>query len=118
MTETNETTAAEDDRESAEIPEECVRAALMALRMSPDIAVNDLGAARRMDVIGVARAFASMARERTAWHGIRVLRVMEYVYPDLKTMQTDMSRWNLQGTMPVVDGTTIRSTVLPLEVLD
>lgn len=28
---------------------------------------------------------------------VRVTRVLQYEYPDLKTAQEDMSRWTLQG---------------------
>lgn len=29
---------------------------------------------------------------------VRVVRLMEYIYPDLKTAHKDMSRWAVQGT--------------------
>lgn len=46
---------------------------------------------------------------------IRVLRLIEYVYPDGETMAEDMAAWQVQGTMLPGRGKTIRSTVLPAE---
>lgn len=50
---------------------------------------------------------------------IRVLRLLEYTYPDVEHMELDMARWAVQqgsirfGSNPTV----IKSVVLPLEVL-
>lgn len=50
---------------------------------------------------------------------IRVLRLLEYIYPDVEHMELDMARWQVQqgsirfGPNPTV----IKSVVLPLEVL-
>jgi hypothetical protein len=46
---------------------------------------------------------------------IRVLRLMEYVYPDLEAAHRDMERWYVQGTTNpafVSKGHSIRSTVI------
>lgn len=48
---------------------------------------------------------------------IRVLRMIEYVYPDTGVMVADMEHWNLQGVLRTPDGKTMRSTTLPPEVL-
>lgn len=51
---------------------------------------------------------------------IRVLRLMEYTYPDVEAMDQDMGRWYIQGKRSMGIGRTIsiKSTVLPLEVLE
>lgn len=49
---------------------------------------------------------------------IRVLRLMEYIYPDAETAMRDMERWQVQGTYSPRSGFTIRSTTLPMEMLD
>lgn len=49
---------------------------------------------------------------------IRVLRLLEYQYADVARMQDDMTRWQVQGTYRPHSGLLIRSTTLPLEVLD
>jgi hypothetical protein len=57
------------------------------------------------------------ARGENRQHGrFRVLRVLEYVYPDAETAFADMANWQVQ-TMRRMGGTTIRSTTLPPEVL-
>jgi hypothetical protein len=46
---------------------------------------------------------------------VRVLRILEYVYPDAETAIKDQQRWNVQGTRVVgSEGstTTIRSAVI------
>jgi hypothetical protein len=47
---------------------------------------------------------------------VKVLRLIEYVYPDAKTMEDDMARWYIPpiGTKTIGIGKTqiIRSTVL------
>lgn len=50
---------------------------------------------------------------------IRVLRLMEYVYPDAETAEQDMARWTLQGPASAgwKSGMRFRSAVLPFEVL-
>lgn len=48
---------------------------------------------------------------------VRVLRLIEYVYPHAGIMVADMDRWTLQGTLRTPDGKVMRSTVLPPEVL-
>jgi hypothetical protein len=47
---------------------------------------------------------------------VRVLRLMEYIYPDIETATQDMARWQVQGTYKPRQAITIRSTVLPPEV--
>lgn len=52
---------------------------------------------------------------------IRVLRLLEYSYPDVAAMERDMALWNIpaNGTKgPLGVGRTIKSAVLPLTVLD
>lgn len=46
---------------------------------------------------------------------VRVLRLIEYIYPDEQTMIEDMSVWHVQGTLLPGRGKQIRSTVLPPE---
>lgn len=48
---------------------------------------------------------------------IRVLRLMEYTYESVEVMEKDMARWQVQGT-EVHGSIKIKSTTLPLEVLD
>lgn len=48
--------------------------------------------------------------------GVRVLRVLEYVYPDAKTAASDQLNWAIQGSQRH-GRTFIRSTVLPMEVI-
>lgn len=52
-----------------------------------------------------------------AKNGVRVLRLIEYVYPDTRAMVEDRARWAVQGVYSPRTGLTIRSTVLPVEVL-
>lgn len=52
---------------------------------------------------------------------VRVLRLMEYTYPDLDTAYADMERWQIQGgSWQPRKGITIRSSVLlnptPVEI--
>jgi len=49
--------------------------------------------------------------------GVRVLRLIEYVYPDARAMAEDRARWAVQGVYSPRAGMTLRSTVLPVEVL-
>lgn len=51
---------------------------------------------------------------------IRVLRVLEYVYSDVETMEKDMGRWGLaaNGTHRAGANLTIKSSVLPLETIE
>lgn len=51
---------------------------------------------------------------------IRVLRLMEYTYPDLETMIQDRGRWAIQGVRSVGIGsvTSIKSTTLPIDLVD
>lgn len=60
---------------------------------------------------------------------IRVLRVLEYIYPSVEAMEADMAKWGIQGQMNPLRrphahyGTTmsgplsIKSTTFPLETL-
>lgn len=46
---------------------------------------------------------------------VRVIRLLEYVYPDLEEAHEDMSRWYVQGTrrpIPAQSNRTITSTVI------
>lgn len=47
---------------------------------------------------------------------VRVLRVLEYVYPDARTAASDQLNWAIQGARRH-GRTFIRSTVIPPEVL-
>lgn len=69
-------------------------------------------------ITAVAQALADAeARGENRQHGrVRVLRVLEYVYVDAEAMVADMGHWQIQ-TMRRMGGTTIRSTVMPPEVL-
>lgn len=55
---------------------------------------------------------------------VRVLRLMEYVYPDVESALDDMSRWFVQGTYRPgqLNDRTITSTTLlnptPFEVVE
>ena len=52
---------------------------------------------------------------------IRVLRLMEYVYPDVESMEADMGCWAIpaNGKRSLgICGKSISSAVLPLTVLD
>lgn len=49
---------------------------------------------------------------------IRVLRLLEYTYDTVETMEADRKRWHVQEGRLVNPRITIRSTTLPLEVLD
>jgi hypothetical protein len=48
--------------------------------------------------------------------GVRVIRVLEYVYPDAQAAADDQARWVVQAARRH-GRTFIRSTVLPMEVL-
>ena len=49
---------------------------------------------------------------------IRVVRVLEYMYPDVATMERDMSHWTVPAHGARQFGhTTLRCAVLPLEYL-
>lgn len=48
---------------------------------------------------------------------IRVLRLMEYIYDSVESMEDDRKRWQVQGTYMFSPRVTIRSTVLDLETL-
>jgi len=43
---------------------------------------------------------------------IRVVRLMEYTYPDLETAHADMARWAVQGTFSPGGNKLITSTVI------
>jgi hypothetical protein len=47
---------------------------------------------------------------------VRVLRLMEYIYPDAESATRDMARWQVQGTYRAGSRVTIRSTTRPMEV--
>jgi hypothetical protein len=50
---------------------------------------------------------------------IRVLRLVEYNYPDAKRMEEDMARWTIPANGSHQAGNmVIKSATLPLEVLD
>jgi hypothetical protein len=100
-----------------EIAEDCIREALTALEMSPDAPLNAMSPSRRAEVLSVARYLAQKGEERESWRGLRVIRVLEYVYADAQTMEQDMANWEVQGTRQFSSRARIRSATLPLEVL-
>ena len=67
----------------------------------------------------IAQALANAeVRGENRQHGrIRVLRLLEYVYPDAEAMVADMGHWQIQSQRRM-GGTRITSTVLPPEVMD
>jgi hypothetical protein len=101
-----------------EIAEDYIREALTALEMSPDAPLNSMSPSRRAEVLSVARYLAQKGEQQTAWRGVRVLRLLEYVYPDVASMEADMARWHVQTGTKAHGKKLMRSTVLPLEVLD
>jgi hypothetical protein len=48
---------------------------------------------------------------------IRVLRLLEYTYDSVESMQRDMQQWKIQGGLKTGPRVSIRSVTLPLEVL-
>jgi hypothetical protein len=68
-------------------------------------------------LVALALADAEQRGAESTRGGIRVLRVLEYVYPDVTTMEKDRLRWTVQHSI-WAGATRIRSTVLPLEVLN
>jgi len=46
---------------------------------------------------------------------IRILRVMEYIYPDVETMEMDMARWT--NSSPPKNNIRYRSVSMPLETV-
>lgn len=106
------------EQKQYEVPETCIREALAALDLDENAPLEDMTPARRNDVLRVARYLDGQVRAREDWRGVRVLRLIEYVYPDTKTMQEDMGRWLVVDGLRSQGLVRIRSTVLPLEVLD
>ena len=50
-------------------------------------------------------------------NGVRVLRIIEYVYENPERASEDQARWTV--TLPAfVEGMKMRSTVLPFEAID
>lgn len=74
-----------------------------------DIALN----LARAEDAGYTQASRDLERGR-----IRVVRLLEYVYPDAKSALDDQQHWQVQGVYRPSAGRLIRSTVLPMEVLD
>jgi|SRR3954451_3503418 hypothetical protein len=52
----------------------------------------------------------------TAPGSVRVVRLLEYVYPDAKAALDDQQHWQVQGVYRPSAGRLIRSTILPIEV--
>jgi hypothetical protein len=73
--------------------------------------------AGQIALAALALADAEQKGRARARGGIRVLRVLEYTYPDAESMTKDMAHWDVQGTMRVPGGPTVRSVALPAEVL-
>lgn len=105
--------------------------------MPRDIQVNDVHRQRATEIVGsmsdtalqasltkdIARSLALYeakgfedGHDMATGGKIRVLRLLEYVYPDAETMEKDRAHWYVQGDR-VQGAVRIRSTVLPLEVL-
>src|SRR4051794_23866701 len=63
-------------------------------------------------------ANAEARGERRMSGSVRVVRLLEYVYPDAKAALHDQQFWQVQGVFRPSEGRLIRSTVLPMEVLD
>ena len=51
---------------------------------------------------------------------IRVLRVLEYVYPDAKTAEQDMARWQIPANGSYAAGANkmLKSATFPFEVIE
>lgn len=69
-------------------------------------------------VLAEALLTAQSQNRFTAPGSVRVVRLLEYVYPDAKTALHDQQFWQVQGVFRPSEGRLIRSTVLPMEVLD
>lgn len=52
---------------------------------------------------------------------LRVLRLLEYTYPNVEAMESDMGKWAIPAngirTLGMGQGKAIKSATLPLEVL-
>lgn len=69
------------------------------------------------EALAQAEAAGAYMAERRIIGGYRVLRMIEYVYPDAATAEKDMERWQIQGSR--MQGLVrIRSSVLSREALD
>lgn len=67
----------------------------------------------------LAEALAKAREAATMVPGaVRVVRLLEYIYPNAKDALTDQQNWQVQGVYRPSAGRLIRSTVLPMEVLD
>lgn len=77
-----------------------------------------LSAETKDRITAVAQALADAeTRGENRQHGrIRVLRLLEYVYPDAEAMVADLGHWQIQSQRRM-GGTRITSVVLPPEVL-
>jgi hypothetical protein len=63
-------------------------------------------------------ANAEARGERRMDGSVRVVRLLEYIYPNAKDALKDQQNWQVQGVYRPSAGRLIRSTVLPMEVLD
>lgn len=72
-----------------------------------DIALN----LARFEAKGYERA-----TEDNAEGSVRVLRLLEYIYPSAKDAEQDMQHWQVQGVYRPSQGRLIRSIAMPMEV--
>jgi hypothetical protein len=56
------------------------------------------------------------ATEDSAEGSVRVLRLLEYIYPSAKDAEQDMQHWQVQGVYRPSQGRLIRSIAMPMEV--
>jgi hypothetical protein len=84
----------------------------------PDLSVQE--SLKRDIALNLARSEAAgwQTAMETARDGVRVLRLLEYVYPDTESAVKDQAHWYVQSSRRHGSGVWIRSTMLPLEVLD
>jgi hypothetical protein len=87
------------------------RAAEVVVALSDTYGLDEL-----RDRIASALARAEEIGREQMRGGIRVLRLIEYVYPTVKAMVEDTKRWQIQGDRQY-GRTHIRSMALPPEVL-
>lgn len=96
-------------------PTEALRRLVAAVDALPDgRASGDREASEKLaEALAEARTVAQLKPG-----AVRVVRLLEYVYPDAKDALKDMQNWAVQGVYRPSAGRLIRSTVLPMEVLD
>ena len=104
-------------RATRTVPEPEVEAVERHWDVANDLApASDPQHGETVGLFAQALAEAEARGARSTKGGIRVLRVIEYVYPDADRMAKDMAMWSVQGQTRQ-GGTWIRSVALPPEVL-